>query len=224
MDAVSFSPVPRLWRFDTLQSVDNSDQTHQAKKTQPSWTILPFKSVCCLSSSQRMRCIIAVSAWVRSETGPEHKGDLTALTLHSLSSGLKCLSTELAAGGIEICRRSMGWQGYGGGSGLVGLNADYLAKPTVEGDNWMIIRQMAKHLIKKAKLVAAIPRHHTENRTEETMSRFWQRRSGGKQRRALDVFTNDSDILEAFEHRAAFLVRELSVVPRSRRAFSNKRD
>jgi acyl-CoA oxidase len=140
----------------------------------------------------------------------ENKGDLTTLAdLRSLSSGLKSLSTELAAGGIEICRRSMGGQGYGGGSGLVGLNADYLSKPTVEGDNWMITRQMAKYLIKKAKLVATSPEHHPENLTEEILSRFWQRQCSGRQDRALDVFASDSDIVEAFEHRAAFLVCEL---------------
>lgn len=53
------------------------------------------------------------------------KGDFGPLAaLHSASSGLKSLCTTLAADGIETCRRAMGGHGFGGGSGLVGLNAE----------------------------------------------------------------------------------------------------
>jgi len=73
----------------------------------------------------------------RSRTNIE-SGDFSKLAeLHSTSSGLKSLCTELAANGIETCRRSMGGHGFGGGSGIIQLNNDYLSKPTVEGDNWM---------------------------------------------------------------------------------------
>lgn len=78
------------------------------------------------------------------------KGDFSEIAeLHAASSGLKSLCTTLAADGIETCRRAMGGHGFGGGSGLIGINADYLSKPTVEGDNWMITQQVAQHLIKK---------------------------------------------------------------------------
>ena len=54
------------------------------------------------------------------------RGDFGPLAeLHSASSGLKSLCTMLAADGIETCRRAMGGHGFGGGSGLVGLNAEY---------------------------------------------------------------------------------------------------
>lgn len=142
----------------------------------------------------------------RTRSDIENRGDLSALAdMHSLSSGLKSLTTELAAGGIEICRRSMGGHGFGGGSGLVGLNSDYLSKPTVEGDNWMITQQMARYLVKKAKLVASSPNLKPGNHTEEALARFWQQRA--KLARGLDVLNKDADIVEAFEHRAAFLVR-----------------
>lgn len=53
------------------------------------------------------------------------KGDFGPLAeLHSASSGLKSLCTMLAADGIETCRRAMGGHGFGGGSGLVGINAE----------------------------------------------------------------------------------------------------
>jgi acyl-CoA oxidase len=53
------------------------------------------------------------------------EGDFGPLAaLHSASSGLKSLCTTIAADGIETCRRAMGGHGFGGGSGLVGLNAE----------------------------------------------------------------------------------------------------
>ncbi|KAL3469712.1 acyl-CoA dehydrogenase/oxidase, partial [Aspergillus californicus] len=84
-------------------------------------------------------------------------GDFTSLAyMHSMSSGLKSLCTTLAANGIETCRRAMGGHGYGGGSGLIQLNNDYLAKPTVEGDNWMITQQTAAYMIKKMGVAVAV--------------------------------------------------------------------
>ncbi|KAF2849024.1 acyl-CoA oxidase [Plenodomus tracheiphilus IPT5] len=57
------------------------------------------------------------------------KGNFGPLAeLHSASSGLKSVCTTLAADGIETCCRAMGGHGFGGGSGLVGLNSDYLSK------------------------------------------------------------------------------------------------
>lgn len=47
-------------------------------------------------------------------------GDMEALAeLHSTSAGLKSFATDMAAGGIETCRRSMGGHGFSGGTGLV---------------------------------------------------------------------------------------------------------
>lgn len=145
----------------------------------------------------------------RTRSDIENKGDLSALAdLHSLSSGLKSLATELAAGGIEVCRRSMGGHGFGGGSGLVGLNADYSSKPTVEGDNWMITQQMARYLIKKAKLVATTPGFKPNNGTEKSLFLYWHRKADHST--ILKPFTTFEDIVAAFEHRAAFLVRRIS--------------
>ena len=132
-------------------------------------------------------------------------GDLSSLIdLHSLSSGLKSLSSDLAAAGIEICRRAMGGHGFGGGSGLVQLNADYLSKPTVEGDNWMITQQMARYLVKKAELVATSQSFSPSNRTEMALNAFYQMRSAG--RKDFRIYQDDSQLVSAFEHRAASLV------------------
>ncbi|KAJ5558582.1 hypothetical protein N7535_008798 [Penicillium sp. DV-2018c] len=132
-------------------------------------------------------------------------GDLSSLIdLHSLSSGLKSLASELAANGIETCRRSMGGHGYGGGSGLIQLNADYLSKPTVEGDNWMITQQMARYLIKKVTLISCSTTNFVpSNRTESVLHEFHTTKSTGS--KSLDIFSDDGNLVKAFERRAAYL-------------------
>jgi acyl-CoA oxidase len=134
------------------------------------------------------------------------QGDFAALAdLHSISSGLKSLCTDLAANGIETCRRAMGGHGFGGGSGLVQLNSDYLSKPTVEGDNWMITQQVANYVIKKAKGLAQTPKSGS-TKTEEILKKYFYTRD---RRPMYDVLTSDEDIVQAFEWRAAHLVRHL---------------
>ncbi|KAJ6033914.1 uncharacterized protein N7446_007791 [Penicillium canescens] len=133
------------------------------------------------------------------------KGDFNSLAyMHSMSSGLKSLCTMLAADGIETCRRAMGGHGYGGGSGLIQLNNDYLSKPTVEGDNWMITQQVAGYLIKK--MSAAV--EHQDRAGDEMDVRFRafirEKRAGGLLR-GYDVLNNDRDIVKSFELRATAL-------------------
>jgi acyl-CoA oxidase len=113
----------------------------------------------------------------------------------------------LAADGIETCRRARGGHGYGGGSGLVQLNNDYLSKPTVEGDNWMITQQVAGYLIKKVR--AAVEDQHRGNGGDEMDVQFREfvreKRAGGSERR-YDVLNSDCDIVKSFELRATALV------------------
>jgi acyl-CoA oxidase len=55
--------------------------------------------------------------------------------LHALSSGLKSLCTDIAAGGIEECRRTCGGFGFSVLSGLPALFTSYVQNVTWEGDN-----------------------------------------------------------------------------------------
>lgn len=141
-------------------------------------------------------------------------GDLsTLIDLHSLSSGLKSLASDLTAGAIETCRRAMGGHGYGGGSGLVQLNADYLSRPTVEGDNWMITQQMARYLIKKAELITKAKQSFTPtNQTESVLHEYSQTHSI---QQPLPIYSDDQYLLSAFSRRAAYLVGP-SDIPRNR--------
>jgi acyl-CoA oxidase len=64
------------------------------------------------------------------------RGDFASLPeLHALSSGLKALSTDITAAGIETCRRQCGGHGYMLASGLPTLFASYVQNCTWEGDN-----------------------------------------------------------------------------------------
>jgi acyl-CoA oxidase len=137
------------------------------------------------------------------------KGDFGPLAeLHSASSGLKSLCTTLAADGIETCRRAMGGHGFGGGSGLVGLNADYLSKPTVEGDNWMITQQVAAYLIKKMSLCIENPDATAKDPTDELFRTYLDSKDHRIPQSYLDPTSNvidDSKIVEIFQWRAAAL-------------------
>ena len=135
------------------------------------------------------------------------RGDFGILAnLHSTSSGLKSLCTELVANGIETCRRAMGGHGFGGASGLVQLNADYISRLTVEGDNWMITQQVARYIIKLTKEIrdqksqSGVPK----NRTAKNIQRYVQ--SNGEMG-AADILNDDDEVVRAFEIRAAHLVR-----------------
>lgn len=135
------------------------------------------------------------------------KGDFGPLAeLHSASSGLKSLCTMLAADGIETCRRAMGGHGFGGGSGLVGLNSDYLSKPTVEGDNWMITQQVAAYLIKKMTDAVNNPNAAPKDPTDE-LFQFYLKNKGHRipQTVMKDRHVNDQAIVEIFQWRAADL-------------------
>jgi acyl-CoA oxidase len=77
------------------------------------------------------------------------RGDFSGLPeLHALSSGLKSMCTDAAAGGIEACRRTCGGHGYSVLSGLPTLFASYVQNVTWEGDNNVMYLQTARFLLK----------------------------------------------------------------------------
>lgn len=127
-------------------------------------------------------------------------------SIHVLSSGLKSLCTTLAADGIEVGRRALGGHGFGAGSGLIAVNNDYHSRVTVEGDNYMITQQVASHLLK---IAANIENEHSisaRDDTENILVDFKDFRKKSNEVRARNVLVDDKAIVQAFEHRAAYLV------------------
>jgi len=134
-------------------------------------------------------------------------GDTSRLAeMHAASSGLKSLCTTLAADGIETCRRAMGGHGFGGGSGMIQLNNEYLSKPTVEGDNWMITQQTASYLIKR--MTRAVEKPNLKP-TDSVDAQFQQyvlsTKSYGKNANDFDLVGDPIALLRAFEQRVSFL-------------------
>ncbi|KAL4862474.1 hypothetical protein BDV12DRAFT_43134 [Aspergillus spectabilis] len=134
-------------------------------------------------------------------------GDFTSLAyMHSMSSGLKSLCTTLAADGIETCRRALGGHGYGEGSGLVQLNNDYLSKPTVEGDNWMITQQTAAYIIKKITAAVRSKGAHGKDEIDVQFGTYLPLVQDGPSCESLyNILDNDLDLARSFQHRATAL-------------------
>ncbi|EGX96023.1 Acyl-CoA oxidase [Cordyceps militaris CM01] len=133
--------------------------------------------------------------------GEVEQGNLDGLAvMHSHSSGLKSLSTEITNAGIETCRRAMGGHGYGSGSGLVEMQKDYQAKPILEGDNWMITQQTSSFLIKRMAAAVETRGEPAKDQTDAQLKTFLDQKDQG---RAFDILNNDSDIQESFRWRAA---------------------
>jgi acyl-CoA oxidase len=132
------------------------------------------------------------------------KGDFSRLAeLHSQSSGLKSLCTDYAANGIETCRRALGGHGFGGGSGLIQLNSDYLSKPTVEGDNWMITQQTASYLIKRM-AAAEARKGEPQDEVERSCREYLSERSRFSAN-DFRVLKSDADVIRAFQRRSRYL-------------------
>jgi len=135
----------------------------------------------------------------------EKGGDTSRLAeMHAASSGLKSCCTMIAADGIEVCRRALGGHGFGGGSGIIPLNNDYLSKPTVEGDNWMITQQTASYLIKR--MTESVKDPYPDAKKGEPIDgqfRVFLQNRGSKG--IFDIHGNEADIVKAFQHRTSFL-------------------
>uniref|UniRef100_A0A914CTW4 Acyl-CoA oxidase C-terminal domain-containing protein n=1 Tax=Acrobeloides nanus TaxID=290746 RepID=A0A914CTW4_9BILA len=69
--------------------------------------------------------------------------------LHAISSGLKAVITFNTSFAIEQCRLACGGHGYSLASGLPQLYAIVVAECTYEGENLVMLLQMARYLMKK---------------------------------------------------------------------------
>jgi acyl-CoA oxidase len=141
----------------------------------------------------------------------EQSGDFSRLAeMHAASSGLKSLSTMLAADGIETCRRAMGGHGFGGGSGMIPLNNDYLSKPTVEGDNWMITQQTASYLIKRMTFVIQNPNKPSREPIDNQLRSYMQSLNSHSES-TFDILSSDEALVHAFQHRLSYLAYQVYI-------------
>ncbi|CAH9117963.1 unnamed protein product [Cuscuta epithymum] len=128
-------------------------------------------------------------------------GDFSTLPeVHACTAGLKSLTTSATADGIEECRKLCGGHGYLCSSGLPELFAVYVPACTYEGDNTVLLLQVARVLLKTiSQLGSGKPPVGTiayMGRIEHLMN------CRSKVQQAND-WLNPSAVLEAFEARAA---------------------
>ncbi|XP_010542219.1 PREDICTED: peroxisomal acyl-coenzyme A oxidase 1 [Tarenaya hassleriana] len=118
---------------------------------------------------------------------------------HACTAGLKSLTTSATADGIEECRKLCGGHGYLFCSGLPELFAVYVPACTYEGDNVVLLLQVARFLMKT---VAQLGSGKAPVGTTAYMGRaehLMQCRSAAQ--RAED-WLKPSVVLEAFEARS----------------------
>lgn len=121
-------------------------------------------------------------------TSGDQKGAEVLLSdLHVMSCALKAHGTTISVEGIEAARRACGGHGYSHYSGIGHLYAEMLPSVTYEGDNYMLTKQVARSLIKKAKAGK-----------DPLFANF-----KANSRPSFD-FGRDADLVASFAHRVAF--------------------
>ncbi|KAF8934573.1 hypothetical protein BGZ58_005615 [Dissophora ornata] len=144
-------------------------------------------------------------------------GDFSLLAdVHASSSGLKSLTTTMAAAGVEECRRACGGHGFSAFSGLPSLLQDYLPNVTWEGDNYVLTQQTGRYLFKSFRELVAKrasgkfnASRQINNPTLAYMNTYLDNPTLQCPATSPSQFHNPELQLAAFGHRAAFLVAQI---------------
>ncbi|KAJ9556111.1 hypothetical protein OSB04_010725 [Centaurea solstitialis] len=118
---------------------------------------------------------------------------------HACTAGLKSLTTTATADGIEECRKLCGGHGYLVSSGLPELFAVYIPACTYEGDNVVLLLQVARFLVKTVSELG----YKQPVGTTAYMGRVAALMQNNCTVRTVEDWLNPGAIVEAFEARAA---------------------
>ncbi|MEW5307894.1 MAG: hypothetical protein WDW38_007735 [Sanguina aurantia] len=77
------------------------------------------------------------------------KGSRLVEEVHALSAGLKAYTTAYTATALNVCRESCGGHGYAAVNRLGALRSDHDIFQTFEGDNTVLLQQVAAMLLKE---------------------------------------------------------------------------
>ncbi|CAN1834694.1 Peroxisomal acyl-coenzyme A oxidase 1 [Linum perenne] len=119
---------------------------------------------------------------------------------HACTAGLKSLTTSATADAIEECRKLCGGHGYLCSSGLPELFAVYVPACTYEGDNVVLLLQVARFLMKT---VAQLPSGKKPLGTTSYLGRAEHLLQYRCNVQKAEDWQNPAVILEVFEARAA---------------------
>uniref|UniRef100_A0A8C5KPN1 Acyl-coenzyme A oxidase n=1 Tax=Jaculus jaculus TaxID=51337 RepID=A0A8C5KPN1_JACJA len=136
-----------------------------------------------------------------------NRGDLSELPeLHALTAGVKAFTTWIVNAGIEECRMACGGHGYSHSSGIPNIYVTFTPACTFEGENTVMMLQMARFLMKSydqvhsGKLVCGMVSYLNDlpsQRIQPQQVAVWQT--------MVDINSLDS-LTEAYKRRAARLV------------------
>eukprot|EP00002_Diphylleia_rotans_P008298 TRINITY_DN1804_c0_g1_i2.p1 TRINITY_DN1804_c0_g1~~TRINITY_DN1804_c0_g1_i2.p1 ORF type:complete len:574 (-),score=110.92 TRINITY_DN1804_c0_g1_i2:625-2346(-) len=127
--------------------------------------------------------------------------------VHATSSGLKSLTTTIAADGIEECRKACGGHGYLKASGLPEHFANYVMSCTVEGDNYLLTQQTTRYLVKAIQSSMEGKKLSGSVKYIELAPNLSEDRCQAK---SADDFFCPQTQLKAFRHRATRLALEVA--------------
>ncbi|GFQ07026.1 peroxisomal acyl-coenzyme a oxidase 1 [Phtheirospermum japonicum] len=119
---------------------------------------------------------------------------------HACTAGLKSITTSVTADGIEECRKLCGGHGYLCSSGLPELYAVYVPNCTYEGDNIVLLLQVARFIIKT---VSQLGTGKQPVGTIAYMGRIEHLMQCRCNAQRAEDWLKPSQVLEAFEARAA---------------------
>ncbi|XP_078440093.1 peroxisomal acyl-coenzyme A oxidase 1-like [Wolffia australiana] len=110
-----------------------------------------------LASAYAFRFVGQWLKWLYTDVSDrlEAKDFSTLAEAHACTAGLKSLTTSVAADGIEECRKLCGGHGYLCSSGLPELFAVFVPACTYEGDNVVLLLQVARFLVKTVSRLAS---------------------------------------------------------------------
>ncbi|MQM00172.1 hypothetical protein Taro_032903 [Colocasia esculenta] len=129
----------------------------------------------------------------------EAKDFSTLPEVHACTAGLKSLTTSVTADAIEECRKLCGGHGYLCSSGLPELFAVYVPACTYEGDNIVLLLQVARFLVKT---VSQLGSGKQPVGTTAYMGRAEHLLQCTSSASSVEDWLKPSIILEAFEARA----------------------
>ncbi|EEF37074.1 peroxisomal acyl-coenzyme A oxidase 1 [Ricinus communis] len=119
---------------------------------------------------------------------------------HACTAGLKSLTTSFTADAIEECRKLCGGHGYLTASGLPELFAVYVPACTYEGDNVVLLLQVARFLMKTVSQLGSGKKPVGTTAYMARVEHLLQCRCGAQK---AEDWLKPNVILEAFEARAA---------------------
>jgi len=142
-----------------------------------------------------------MAGYYKNQKAAADNGDYSLLAdLHAKSCALKALASFVTADGLEVSRRACGGHGYSSFGGIGEAYATYLPTVTWEGDNYMLVSQVGRYLMKVARSVIAKKPLNDDNFTKVLTQVLEAKQQPPK---GLNIVKNPDDILKVFAWRAA---------------------